>query len=650
MNKIIRKEIIELLQNDDDVPAEYQDELFPTEKKEYELKYAGKERKEKILSDTMSVPFQAIKHFGKAKEGEWVNKLIFGDNLQALKHLLKLKKEGKLRNADGTDGVRLVYIDPPFATKQDFKGNQDQKAYGDKVAGSNFIEFVRRRLILLKELLSDNGSIMVHLDYRSVHSIKLIIDEIFGKNNLLNEIIYAYRIQGISRSSYARKHQTILWYSKTNKYIFKKEKERIVYEKPFRDTPIDKSFSSCKDLTEKDIESIKKYLNERKNLPDRYKSKLFNHYYSDVLVRDVWDGDYTKPFISGSNEYLGYPTQKSEGLLVRIIENASKTGDILLDCFAGSGTTGAVAEKLGRRWIMVDCGKLAIYTMTKRMLNLKKEIGNKGEPLKHKPFVLYNAGLYDDGKLLEHMQKGEYKEFVLELFGCQKRDHQINGLDFHGTLNNHSVMVFDKEHYLTKEFIDQLHKTIGVSIKSDCFIIAPVGIVGFNEDYIKKRDKTYTILRVPNSIIAYIREKNFTRLDQPRTPDDINQTIDAVGFDFIYPPRVKSVYSVSKPKENLIESEYSIKIKDFEPIQLGSKIVEFKDSTAESLAMIMIDFDYDGETFQMDKYWFGSDIAKNDFKISFYDEIGDKIMIIYLDIFGNEKKEVLCKKDFVKMS
>ncbi|MDP2925710.1 MAG: hypothetical protein Q8N99_05035, partial [Nanoarchaeota archaeon] len=98
------------------------------------------------------------------------------------------------------------------------------------------------------------------------------------------------------------------------------------------------------------------------------------------------------------------------------------------------GTTGAVAEKLGRRWIMCDCGKLAIYTITKRMLNLKKEIGNKGTDLKHKPFILYNAGLYHDGKLLEQMQKDEYKDFVLELFGCQKRDHEINGLDFHGTL------------------------------------------------------------------------------------------------------------------------------------------------------------------------------------------------------------------------
>ena len=125
------------------------------------------------------------KHFGKGKEGEWVNKLIFGDNLQALKHLVKLKNEGKLKNADGTDGVKLVYIDPPFATKQDFKGNQEQKAYTDKVVGAGFIEFVRKRLLLLKELLSEGGSIYVHLDWKKSHYIKIILDEVFGENNFI---------------------------------------------------------------------------------------------------------------------------------------------------------------------------------------------------------------------------------------------------------------------------------------------------------------------------------------------------------------------------------------------------------------------------------------------------------------------------------
>ncbi len=678
MNKKIREEIIELLKKDENIPSEYQEELFPTTKKEYELKYAGKERKEKILSDTMSVPFQAIKHFGKAKEGEWVNKLIFGDNLQALKHLLKLKKEGKLKNADGTDGVRLVYIDPPFATKRDFQGNKEQKAYQDKVIGSEFLEFVRRRLVILKQLLSEDGSIYVHLDMKKHHYIKVLMDEIFGEQNFINEIIWKRTFShgdiGQGAKHLGRLHDVVFLYSNSNSYILNKvytQYSQDYIEKHFN--KIDENgrryqsvsltapggaakgnpyyeFLGVKRYWQYSQENMKKLYAEGRvvqtdegNVP---RKKMFLDESLGIPIQDMWLD--IAPIQGGSIEKCDYPTQKPESFLQRVVELSSNEGDLILDCFAGSGTTGAVAEKLGRRWIMADCGKLAIYTMTKRMLNLKKKIGNAGADLKPKPFVLYNAGLYQDGKLLENMQKDEYKDFVLELFGCMKREHEINGLEFHGTLNNHSVMVFDKEHFLTEEFINQLHKTIGKSIKSECYIIAPAGVVGFGEDYIKKGDKRYTVLRIPNSIIQYIREKNFTRLEQPRTSEDVNQTIDAVGFDFIYPPKVKSRYSFYKPKGKLTEAEYMIEIEEFEPIQLGSKIVEFKDPKAEALAMVMIDLDYGGETFEMDRYWFGSDIAKNDFKITFDESLGNKVMIIYLDIFGNEKKEVLKKEDFEK--
>jgi len=189
MNESIKKAIIGFLEKEEDIPAEYQEDLFPTTKKEYELKYAGKERKEKIISETISVPFHPVKHFGKLNECDWVNKLIFGDNIQALKHLLKLKKEGKLKNADGTDGVRLVCLDPPFATKKDFISSQEQKAYSDKIAGSEFVEFLRKRLLLLKEVMSANGSIYVHMDSKKSHYIKIILDEIFGENNFQNDLI-----------------------------------------------------------------------------------------------------------------------------------------------------------------------------------------------------------------------------------------------------------------------------------------------------------------------------------------------------------------------------------------------------------------------------------------------------------------------------
>jgi site-specific DNA-methyltransferase (adenine-specific)/adenine-specific DNA-methyltransferase len=160
------------------LPNEYKDALIPQlnklkhsllfdTKKEYELIYADKEREEDILADTMAVPLQKVKTFLNGKNGNgWTNMLIFGDNLQVLKTLLQMKEKGKLKNADGTPGVRLIYIDPPFATKQEFRGSQDQKAYQDKIAGARFLEFLRRRLVFLRELLSEDGSIYIHLDQK----------------------------------------------------------------------------------------------------------------------------------------------------------------------------------------------------------------------------------------------------------------------------------------------------------------------------------------------------------------------------------------------------------------------------------------------------------------------------------------------------
>ena len=217
-----------------------------------------------------------------------------------------------------------------------------------------------------------------------------------------------------------------------------------------------------------------------------------------------------------------------------------------------------------------------------------------------------------------------------------------------GTLNNNSVMIFEKDQYLTHEFIDDLHKNIGNSIKNMLYIISPVGIVNFNEDYVKKGNLKYIVLRIPNSIIEYIKDQDFIRLKQPRSSQDINDTIDSVGFDFIYPPQVDAEYYNHNPIDKLDEKEYVIKINNFEPIQIGSKIVDFDDPKSESLSMVMIDRNYDGQTFQLDNYYFGDEIAKNDFKIRFSDEIGQQLMIIYLDIFGNERKEIIKKSDFVE--
>jgi len=179
--------IVELLKEGKPLPEEYRWLLFEG-KQETELIYAGKTRDVDVLTETMAVPLQKVKVFGEVKGNQWHNMLIFGDNLQILKTLLKMKEEGKLKNADGTKGVRLIYIDPPFATKQEFMAKSGEKAYQDKIIGAKFLEWLRKRLILMRELLSDDGSIYVHLDWKMGHYVKVLMDEIF-KNNFLGEVV-----------------------------------------------------------------------------------------------------------------------------------------------------------------------------------------------------------------------------------------------------------------------------------------------------------------------------------------------------------------------------------------------------------------------------------------------------------------------------
>jgi len=207
-----RKMLIELLQEKQTISPEWSRILFPPEKKEYELVYHGKEREEDIIANTLALPLQPVRTFNK-NGIDWHNKLIFGDNLQAMKALLEMKRTGELCSADGTPGIKLIYIDPPFATKRDFQGVQEQQAYKDKVAGAEFLEFLRKRLILLRELLSTDGYIFVHLDQKKSHYVKILMDEIFGEQNFLNNIVWSYRRWPSRSRNFQSMHDDILLYA-----------------------------------------------------------------------------------------------------------------------------------------------------------------------------------------------------------------------------------------------------------------------------------------------------------------------------------------------------------------------------------------------------------------------------------------------------
>lgn len=579
------------VENGKDIPNDFCRILFPPEKREYELMYYGKESSEFILSNIIPVPLQEDRIFpvnSKINDEEWVNKLVFGENLQVLKSLLKMKQEGKLKNADGTDGIRLIYIDPPFATRKDFTAKGDeQKAYSDKLSGANFLEWLRKRLIILKELLSEDGSIYVHLDNKKSSHVKILLDEIFGESNFRSSIIWDTSQPYVAGNKWLSKNwiysqATILYYTKSkNNYIFNKEFE---------------------------IVEQKSGINSKKP------------------IKDVWcDIKNFAGFLGARDDKTGYPTQKPEALLERIINASSNEGDIVLDCFAGSGTTPAVSEKLKRRWIAVDVGKLSIYTIQKRLLNLTDK--KTKQKIEINPFIMYSAGLYDSEKL-NKFDEENWKLFALQLWGCTPVEQTIKGFTFDGKKNNNLVKVYTPQKLkklnakISIETIEAIDNTIRDLAGNEIFIIAPQGQFAFAEDDVDIKDRTYHILRIPYSMLAKFTE-DFTAPLQPKDANNINDAVESVGFDFIQAPTV----------------DYEIKnneliIKNFK----SNSRIKGEDKT--ELSMVLIDYNYKNDTFDLDEVLYSKDHFKNGKAKIDTKKIKDKAMFIFIDSAGNEKKVV----------
>lgn len=346
--------------------------------KEYELTYKGKADPEKVLS-TRAKPLATLK--SSRDVADWRNLLITAENLHGLATLLEMKRGGRLKCADGTDGARLVYIDPPFSTRLEFKAKQRQKAYKDKVIGAEFIEALRKRLILLRELLTEDGSIFVHLDWKKAHYIKVVMDEVFGEENFLNDIVWNYGGRGAKHiaGQFSRNHDIILWYRKSGSHVFNQLSiGRRVPKKGsgFKQDENGRWFKTSPrgDYTDGSMAALEKEGRVYTTRNGTMRVKYFlredgEHLIEDKLVGDVWD-DIPDAMHLSESEKTGYPTQKPEALLERIIKVSSNPGDMVLDCFAGAGTTLSVAEKLGRRWVGIDSGTLAGHTIEKRLLSI----------------------------------------------------------------------------------------------------------------------------------------------------------------------------------------------------------------------------------------------------------------------------------------
>lgn len=616
MDDKIREELIRILTTGGNVPEDYKEILFPTINREYELSYYGKMKKEDILRNedgVTGIPLQKQKTFkGTTIDDSWENMLVFGDNLQLLKNIyenedpiIKNKIKGK---------VKLIYIDPPFATEDEFHNKSGAKAYSDKVKGTAFIEFLRRRLILAREILAEDGTIYVHLDNKMSHYIKVIMDEVFEKNNFRNEIVWHYFMGGKPNNYFANKHDTLLVYKKGEKNIFH---ERIVE----RILPYTPSMTSNKGLSQIKCKTCGKESGVWKSV---------------VKQDDVWD-------ISGvfnlSNEYIDYPTQKPEELLKIIIESSTNPGDIVMDFFAGSGTTVATAEKLGRKWIACDIGKLSCYTIQKRILNIsqsKSLDSNKKYNKNYNSFSTYQLGLYDLEKTLT-LDWNVYKKFVSELFEFELKDSKISGISFDGVKRSYMVKIWNfnenKDSSIDEQYLEAISRTVSGKISGRIYIVAPSNNVDFLNDYFEINGIRFYFLKIPYQVIKELHKLPFQKVKQSKTLSDINNIDMAIGFHFMEQPDVESELMNSK-------NEYAIKLKRFYSKTLvDDKGIEY--NNFDTLSSVFIDDKYDGENFKLTSYYFKDELKIEDgtIIIQIPDDHGSKIMVIYTDLFGNEFKE-----------
>lgn len=639
LNKHDIEFLIDALKSGKEIPLEYKYVLFPTKQKEYELVYAGKMRKEDVLADTEEakpVPLQIEKIFNGKKyplySKDWHNLLVFGDNLQVLKTfnenkdpLIKNKVKGK---------VKLIYIDPPFATEKEFQTGTGARAYTDKTRGADFVEFLRRRLIIARELLADDGSVFVHLDHRKGHYLKVLMDEIFGEKNFRNQIAWCYSGPSQANKYFPRKHDYILFYSAIEgNNIF-----NIQYL-PHRSGLHNTGQVFGSDSVNKEFV---------KNL--EFKGKKVEDWWIDIWATERY-----------RSELIDYPTQKPEKLLERIIKTSTNKGDLVLDFFGGSGTTLTAAEKLNRRWVGCDIGKLAIYTTQKRLLEIdkSKDLDNSkkqyGQPAKS--FAVVTSGLYDLGKVFD-LQKDDYIRFVKGLFEIEETNtKQIAGVGIDGKKRGFYTKIFPywelKNASVDENYLHELHKSIGQKVDGRVYIIAPANNVDFISDYHQIDKIRYYFLKVPYQIIKELHKVQFKKLRQPQSKSQINDLDEAIGFHFIRQPEVKS--EIRKLQDQMV-----LKIKQFESAyskdETGEKLKNF-----ESLAMLLLDLNYDGDKFMMTKYFFAHDLlaSKKNEKEKSEEEIkeelakkkeitmafpkkdcGRAIMAIYVDIYGNEFREV----------
>jgi DNA modification methylase len=476
-----KRELIKRIEQGKPLPDKYRFLLFE-DKREVELVWNGKTRE----VCTAVLPFQTLEHIDEPRKeataGDelsldtggrqikgWTNKLIWGDN----KLILSSLKSGALRRQiEDAGGLKLIYIDPPFDVGADFSmdieiGGEtfhkepnllEQIAYRDTWGrgADSFIAMIYERLVLMRDLMHPEGSIYVHCDWRVQGYMRTALDEVFGGSLFLNEVIWKRTSPSSSKAraqKFSADHDTLYVFTKTPRYIFNK-----VYGE-YPEEEIEKRFrQSDKRGRYKDAElaTYSKETFERLKAEDRlivtsggkYRYKIYLDEIEGVLIDTLWMD--IPPVNSQAAQDTGYATQKPEALLERILKASSNEGDLVADFFCGSGTTAAVAEKLGRKWIATDLGKFGIHTTRKRLIGVQRELKRTGKAFR--AFEVLNLGRYErqaylniggrlSGKAREQAlvrKEHEFRELILRAYRAEALPDKAF---FHGRNGSRLVVV-----------------------------------------------------------------------------------------------------------------------------------------------------------------------------------------------------------------
>ena len=516
-------------------------------------------------------PFRSTQYYpAQLKEvhgeevGGWRNKIYWGDNLQVMSHLLKTYR-GK---------IILIYIDPPFDSKADYKkqielkGKRvendrtafEEKQYTDIWTNDEYLQFMYERLILMRELLADNGSIYVHCDWHKSHYLRCMLDEIFGVTKFNNEIVWHYANAGLKARS-KKFHQvsdTLYVYCKSDEFIFnplfKKRKDNQSKQAKRKFNPVTKKADMVRDIHGKIVYTIKE----------------------EILENSVWETG----SMSNSPERLGYPTQKPEALLERVIKASSNPGDLIFDCFMGSGTTQAVAMKLGRRFIGADINLGAVEITSKRLLTLGEEIQENAAQGKidiqdqdtensqtfYTGFEIYNVNRYDVFR-----NPVEAKDLLIEALEIQPLS---TGGIYDGEKDGRMVKIMPIDRIATRADLNEL-------------------ITGFDYREFQSRQNEHPTAPVEKLLLVCMgHEPDLAAMLKNEVP----HTIDVEVMDIL---RDKSKLEFKREsKAKIVRSNGQLIIEQFYPMNLLQKLSLMEENVEnwrELVESVKVDFNYDGK-------------------------------------------------------